>query len=104
MTVDLKDDVACVLGIVSCEYVYVDGRLIREISEDELETRRTLESEGFILIFTVVERDLGMILAGPEIRAISMVESDSVFEETLPDVTQAPKDTATPGGQDPYVL
>ena len=104
VTVDLKDGVARVSGIVPCEYVYVDGRSIGEISEDELETRRTLGSEGFISIFAVVERDSGMVLAGPEIRAIGMAEDDSVFEEILPDVTQALKDAAAPGGQDPYVL
>lgn len=104
VTVDLKDGVARVSGIVPCEYVYVDGRSIGEISEDELETRRTLGSEGFISIFAVVEHDSGMVLAGPEIRAIGMAEDDSVFEEILPDVTQALKDAAAPGGQDPYVL
>ena len=104
VTVDLKDGVARVSGVVPCEYVYVDGRSIGEISEDELETRRTLGSEGFISIFAVVEHDSGMVLAGPEIRAIGMAEDDSVFEEILPDVTQALKDAAAPGGQDPYVL
>mgnify|MGYP000418382081 FL=1 len=104
VTVDLKDGVARVSGIVPCEYVYVDGRSIGEISEDELEMRRTLGSEGFISIFAVVEHDSGMVLAGPEIRAIGMAEDDSVFEEILPDVAQALKDAAAPGGQDPYVL
>lgn len=104
VTVDLKDGIARVSGVVPCEYVYVDGRSIGEISEDELETRRTLGSEGFISIFAVVEHDSGMVLAGPEIRAIGMAEDDSVFEEILPDVTQALKDAAAPGGQDPYVL
>jgi len=104
VTVDLKDGVARVSGIVPCEYVYVDGRSIGEISEDELETRRTLGSEGFISIFAVVEHDSGMVLAGPEIRAIGMAEDDSVFEEILPDVAQALKDAAAPGGQEPYVL
>ena len=104
VTVDVKDGTARVSGVVPCEYVYVDGRSIGEISEDELETRRTLGAEGFISIFAVVEHDSGMVLAGPEIRAIGMAEDDSVFEEILPDVTQALKDAAAPGGQDPYVL
>ena len=104
VTVDLKDGVARVSGVVPCEYVYVDGRSIGEISEDELETRRTLGSEGFISIFAVVEHDSGMVLAGPEIRAIGMAEDDSVFEEILPDVAQALKDAAAPGGQDSYIL
>ena len=88
VTVDLKDGVARVSGVVPCEYVYVDGRSIGEISEDELATRRTLGSEGFISIFAVVEHDSGMVLAGPEIRAIGMAEDDAVFEEILPDVDE----------------
>ena len=101
VTVDLKDGVARVSGIVPCEYVYVDGRSIGEISEDELETRRTLGAEGFISIFAVVEHDSGMVLAGPEIRAIGMAEDDSVFEEILPDVTKALKDAAAPAARTP---
>ena len=77
VTVDLKDGVARVSGVVPCEYVYVDGRSIGEISEDELATRRTLGSEGFISIFAVVEHDSGMVLAGPEIRAIGMAAASA---------------------------
>lgn len=104
VTVDVKDGIARVSGVVPCEYVYVDGRSIGEISEDELETRRTLGAEGFISIFAVVEHDSGTVLAGPTIRAIGMAEDDSVFDEILPDVASALKDAAAPGGQDPYVL
>ncbi|WP_022868072.1 ribonuclease J [Schaalia vaccimaxillae] len=104
VTVDLKDGRARVSGMVPCEYVYVDGRSIGEISEDELETRRTLGSEGFISVYAVVEHDSGMVLAGPTIRAIGMAEDDSVFDEILPDVEAALKDAAAPGKQDPYVL
>ena len=104
VTVDVKDGTARVSGVVPCEYVYVDGRSIGEISEDELETRRTLGAEGFISIFAVVEHDSGTVLAGPTIRAIGMAEDDSVFDEILPDVASALKDAAAPGGQDPYVL
>ena len=102
VTVDVKDGTARVSGVVPCEYVYVDGRSIGEISEDELETRRTLGAEGFISIFAVVEHDSGTVLAGPTIRAIGMAEDDSVFDEILPDVASALKDAAAPGGQDPY--
>ncbi|QPK81837.1 ribonuclease J [Schaalia sp. ZJ405] len=102
--VDLKDGVARVSGAVPCEYVYVDGRSIGEISEDELQARRTLGSEGFISVFAVVERDTGMVLAGPTIKSIGMAEDESVFDEILPDVEAALKDAAAPGKQDPYLL
>lgn len=104
IVVDLKDGKTRIAGQVPCEYIYVDGRSIGEISEDELEARRTLGSEGFISVYAVVERDSGMVLAAPTIRAIGMAEEDSVFDEILPDVDAALREAAAPGGVDPYVL
>lgn len=104
VVVDLADGLARVAGAVPCEYVYVDGSSIGEISEDELETRRTLGSEGFVSVYAVVEHDTGTVLAPPTIRAIGMAEDDEVFDEVLPDVDAALRDAAAPGGVDPYVL
>lgn len=104
VVVDLIDGKARVVGAVPCEYIYVDGRSIGEISDDELETRRTLGAEGFISVYAVVEHDSGMVLAPPTIRAIGMAEDDSVFDEILPDVDDALRQAAAPGGQDPYKL
>ncbi len=104
VVVDLADGLARVAGAVPCEYVYVDGSSIGEISEDELETRRTLGSEGFVSVYAVVEHDTGTVLAPPTIRAIGMAEDDAVFDEVLPDVDAALRDAAAPGGIDPYVL
>lgn len=104
VVVDLVEGQARVAGAVPCEYVYVDGSSIGEISEDELETRRTLGSEGFVSVYAVVEHDTGMVLAPPTIRAIGMAEDDEVFDEVLPDVDAALRDAAAPGGVDPYVL
>ncbi|MDY5505934.1 MAG: ribonuclease J, partial [Schaalia hyovaginalis] len=103
-TVDLVDGRARISGQVPCELVFVDGKSIGEISEEELEIRRVLGSEGFISVYAVVEHDSGMVLSGPTIKAIGMAEDDSVFEEILPDVDAALKDAAAPGGKDPYVL
>lgn len=102
--VDLCDGQASISGAVPCEYVYVDGRSIGEISEEELEIRRTLGSEGFISVYAVVEHDSGAVLSGPTIRAIGMAEDESVFDEILPDVDAALKEAASPGGKDPYIL
>ncbi|WP_312348931.1 ribonuclease J [Actinomyces sp.] len=104
VVVDLVDGLARVAGAVPCEYVYVDGRSIGEISEDELETRRTLGSEGFISVYAVVEHDTGTVLAKPTIRAIGMAEDDGVFDEILPEVDKVLRDTAAPGRVDPHVL
>lgn len=104
VTVDLLDGNAQISGQVPCELVFVDGKSIGEISEDELQIRRVLGSEGFISVYAVVEHDSGMVLSGPTIKAIGMAEDDAVFEEILPEVEAALKDAAAPGGQDPYVL
>ncbi|WP_175953880.1 ribonuclease J [Schaalia sp. Marseille-Q2122] len=104
VVVDLKDGKTRIAGAVPCEYVYVDGRSIGEISEEELAARRTLGAEGFVSVYAVVERDSGMVLAAPTIRAIGMAEDDAVFEEILPEVDAALREAAAPGGVDPYVL
>lgn len=104
VVVDLKDGKTRIAGAVPCEYVYVDGRSIGEISEEELAARRTLGAEGFVSVYAVVERDSGMVLAAPTIRAIGMAEDDSVFEEILPEVDAALREAAAPGGVDPYAL
>ena len=104
VVVDLVDGEARVAGAVPCEYVYVDGGSIGEISEDELATRRTLGSEGFVSVYAVVEHDTGTVLAAPTIRAIGMAEDDSVFDDVLPEVGSALREAAAPGRVDPYVL
>ena len=104
VVVDLCDGHARVVGAVPCEYIYVDGSSIGEISEDELATRRTLGSEGFVSVYAVVERESGMVLASPTIRAIGMAEDSSVFDEILPDVTAALEEAAAGGNVDPHIL
>ena len=104
IVVDLEDGHARVVGAVPCEYIYVDGSSIGEISEDELATRRTLGSEGFVSVYAVVEGESGMVLAPPTIRAIGMAEDSSVFDEILPDVTAALEEAASGGNVDAHVL
>ncbi|MDO5721002.1 MAG: ribonuclease J [Actinomycetaceae bacterium] len=89
VVVDLSDGEATVVGAVPCDYVYVDGRSIGELSEDELRDRRVLGSEGFISIYAVVDLEAGMILSGPTIRAVGTAEDDSVFDSISEDVSAA---------------
>lgn len=97
VAIDLNSGVAKVAGAVPCELVYVDGSSVGEISEDELRERLTLGAEGFISVFAVVDKETGMVLAGPEIRAVGMAEDDSVFDEILPELDKALRDAAAPG-------
>ncbi|MFT0761706.1 ribonuclease J [Actinomyces sp. F1_1611] len=98
VAIDLKDGRATIAGAVPCELVYVDGKSVGEISEDELRERITLGSEGFISIFAVVDKEMGTVLAGPVLRAVGMAEDDSVFDDILPEVDKALRDAAAPGG------
>lgn len=104
VVVDLEDGVASVVGAVPCELVYVDGKSVGELSEDELRERLTLGSEGFVSIFAVVDKDMGTVLAGPVIKAVGVAEDESVFDEIQPELDKALRDAAAPGGVSTRVL
>ena len=104
VTVDLLDGRAAISGRVPCGYVYVDGSSVGEIDETELKDRRILAEEGFVSVYAVVETKTGTILAGPDIQARGVAEDDSVFDEILPDVTQALQAALDKGNQDALSL
>ncbi|WP_125611153.1 ribonuclease J [Specibacter cremeus] len=93
--VDLAKGVARIVGKVECGFVYVDGSSIGEITDDDLKDRRILGDEGFISIITVVNKDTGKILSGPEIHARGVAEDDSVFDDIKPRIAKALEDTVT---------
>ena len=104
VAVDLDGGVARISGQVPCGYIYVDGSSVGEIDEAELKDRRILAEEGFVSVYAVVETMTGTILAGPHIQARGMAEDDSVFEEILPDVTEALSAALETGKADAYSL
>ena len=55
--VDLYHGKAAIVGSVPCGYIYVDGDSVGELTDDELEKRRILGSEGFVSCFAVVVTD-----------------------------------------------
>ena len=75
-----------------------------EIDETELKDRRILAEEGFVSVYAVVETKTGTILAGPHIQARGMAEDDSVFDEVLPDVTNALAQALKGGKADSHSL
>ena len=104
VAVDLDKGIARIAGQVPCGYIYVDGSSVGEIDEAELKDRRILAEEGFVSVYAVVETTTGTILAGPHIQARGMAEDDSVFEEILPDVTEALSAALETGKADAYSL
>lgn len=104
VVVDLVDGAARIVGQVPCDYVYVDGQSIGEISEGQLKDRITLGEEGFVSVYAAVDADSGHLIAGPHITARGMAEDDAVFREVLGDVTSALQAAAEPGNVDTYKM
>lgn len=102
VVVDLVDGKATVVGTVPCDYIYVDGRSVGHLSEDELQDRRVLASEGFISIYAVVDFESASIISGPTIKSVGMAEADEVFEEIEEDVAYALQDAVKDPEADTY--
>lgn len=101
--VDLKDGVASVVGAVECGLLFVDGKTVGKVTEEDLVDRRVLAEEGFISIFCVVD-DHGRVIVGPEIRARAFAEDDHVFDDVKPAVSKALAEAAGDGVRDTYAL
>ena len=102
--VDLKDGRAEVVGAVDCNYVFVDGSSVGEITEADLKDRLVLSGEGFVTIFMAINSQSKSLIAGPEIHARGVAESDNVFDSIMPKVTKAVEDALKDGNTDQYQL
>ncbi len=102
--VDLVDGIASVVGRVPCNMLYVDGKTVGKITEDDLKDRMILAAEGFITIFAVIDPLTGKVVEGPEIRARAYAEEDHVFDDILPAIERAMSDAAADGVRDAYQM
>jgi ribonuclease J len=102
--VDLVDGKAEIVGAVECGLLYVDGKTVGKITEDDLRDRRLLSQEGFISIFAVMDKDSGRIIVGPEIRAKAYAEDDHVFDDVKPLIIKALSEAASEGVRDTYAM
>jgi ribonuclease J len=57
--IDLKDGIAEIVGAVECGLLYVDGKTVGKITEEDLHDRRVLAEEGFISIFCTIDGETG---------------------------------------------
>lgn len=87
--VDLHDGVARPVGQLEVDFIYVDGKSVGHVTDQDLEDRRTLAEEGFISVITVVETTLGQIVSGPEIHARGVAEEEKVFDKIKPQIADA---------------
>ncbi|MBP1327539.1 ribonuclease J [Leucobacter exalbidus] len=98
--VDLVDGVARPVGQIEIDYIYVDGKSVGRVTDDDLRDRRTLAEEGFISVVTVVETTLGQIVSGPEIHAKGVAEDIRVYDKIKPQIAKALEDAMKDGVTD----
>ncbi|HUH52524.1 MAG TPA: ribonuclease J [Microbacteriaceae bacterium] len=102
--VDLSDGVARVAGQLDIDFIYVDGKSVGRVTDDDLKDRRTLAEEGFISVITVVETTLGRIVSGPVVQAKGVAEDEKVFDEIIPKIYKALEDAMAEGVADHHQL
>lgn len=102
--IDLVNGKAEVVGEVECGMLYVDGKSIGSITEEDLKDRRILAAEGFVTIFAVMDPSTGRITVGPEIRARAYAEEDHVFDDIKPQIERALAEAAAEGVRDTYTM
>ena len=72
--VDLYHGKAALVGSVPCGYIYVDGDSVGELTDEELEKRRILGTEGFVSCFAVVDTDAAEVVSGPKVYLNAVAE------------------------------
>lgn len=92
--IDLVDGVARQVGEVQSEYVYVDGRSIGDVTEDDLKDRQVLGEEGFISVIAVIDRETRTVVSGPEIHSRGVAEDSGVFDAIKPKLVKVLNDAA----------
>ena len=65
--IEITPDKVAVTGRVDAGYVYVDGVTVGAVGEVVIRDRRALAREGILMVVVTVDRQTGLIVAGPEI-------------------------------------
>lgn len=102
--VDLVDGVARKVGQYDIDFIYVDGKSVGHVTDDDLRDRRTLAEEGFISVVTVVEPTTAHIVSGPDVHTRGVAEQETVFEPILKKVADALEQAMRDGVTDPHQL
>jgi ribonuclease J len=102
--IDLEAGIAQIVGAVECGLLYVDGKTVGKITEEDLHDRRVLAEEGFISIFCTIDGETGRVKVGPEIRARAFAEEDHVFDDVKPQISLALAQAAAEGVRDAHAM
>jgi ribonuclease J len=84
--------------------VYVDGDSVGELTDDELEKRRILGSEGFVSAFAVVDTESSEVVSGPKIFLNAVAEDESEFVKVRQQITEQLQDAMMQGTRNTYQL
>lgn len=102
--VEMTDGVARHVDTVEIGYVYVDGSLVGEVTEDDLKDRLILAEEGFISIFAVVDAKKQSVVVEPQIHARGFAPDDAVFKQVKPQIEKALEEALRSGTTDSHQL
>lgn len=102
--VDLYHGKAGIVGSVPCNYVYVDGDSVGELTDEELEKRRILGEEGFVSAFVVVDTESHDVVKGPRIFLNAVAEDESEFDQVKSQIVQQLEDAMMNGTNDTHKL
>ena len=98
--VDLVDGVARAVGQLEIDFIYVDGKSVGRVTDDDLRDRRVLAEEGFISVVTVVEPTTAHIVSGPDIHTKGVAEEARVFDSIKPKIADALETAMSEGVHD----
>ncbi|MEK0306971.1 ribonuclease J [Bifidobacterium favimelis] len=102
--VDLYHGQAAVVGSVPCGYVYVDGDSVGELTDDELEERRILGTEGFVSAFAVVDTESGQVVSQPKFYLNAVAEDESEFKAISSQIVDQLEEAMAQGTTGTYQL
>ena len=102
--VDLYHGKAAIVGSVPCGYNYVDGDSVGELTDEELEKRRILGTEGFVSCFAVVDTDAAEVVSGPKVYLNAVAEDESEFEKVRHQIVEQLRDAMMTGTKDTHKL
>jgi len=83
--IEISNDNVVIEKRVDSGYVYVDGISVGAVGDVVIRDRRALSSEGILMVVVSVDRETGIIVAGPEILTRGFVhakESNDLLEAT----------------------
>ena len=102
--VDLRNHKAKIVGQIECDYIFVDGSTVGDISQSSLTDRRILGEEGFISVVVVVNLRAKKVLSGPDIHDRGFLEDPSVYDDIRDRVAKALNDALEDGVDDSHRL